>query len=67
MRHPFATISLDVKALLLKIWTTGRENMKNKRPRRSEVSLAPSWFQRNKKLLALLTMVAPTAIWLLLR
>ena len=40
--------------------------MKNKRSRQGDASLAPNWFQRNKKVLALLTMVSPTAIWLLL-
>ena len=40
--------------------------MKNKRSRQDDASLAPNWFQRNKKVLALLTMVSPTAIWLLL-
>ena len=27
---------------------------------------SPSWFEKNKKTLVLLTMVAPVAIWLLL-
>ena len=39
--------------------------MKNKLARRDD-ALGPNWFQRNKKTLALLTMVAPGAIWLLL-
>ena len=38
----------------------------NKRRLAGEASLRPNWFQRNKKTLALLTMVAPTAIWLVL-
>ena len=40
--------------------------MKNRATGGAGSSLAPNWFQRNKKTLALLTMVAPTAIWLLL-
>lgn len=40
--------------------------MNEKLPARVVDSGAPNWFQRNKKTLALLTMVAPGAIWLLL-
>ena len=40
--------------------------MKNQLPRQGDPSLHSNWFQRNKKTLALLTMVAPVAIWLLL-
>ena len=40
--------------------------MNEKLPARAAGSGAPNWFQRNKKTLALLSMVAPGAIWLLL-
>ena len=40
--------------------------MNEKLPARVVDSGAPNWFQRNKKTLALLSMVAPGAIWLLL-
>ena len=40
--------------------------MKKLQPRQGNPSLNASWFQRNKKTLALLSMVAPVAIWLLL-
>ena len=41
--------------------------MRTKSANRLETrTVAPSWFERNKKTLALLTMVAPVAIWLLL-
>ena len=48
------------------MWTGGW-SMKEKLARQNRAeSLAPNWFERNKKTLALLTMVAPAAIWLLL-
>ncbi len=40
--------------------------MNEKLPARAAGSGVPNWFQRNKKTLALLSMVAPGAIWLLL-
>ncbi len=40
--------------------------MNEKLPARAAGSGAPNWFQRNKKTLALLSMVTPGAIWLLL-
>ena len=44
----------------------GGKNVNEKLPARAAGSGAPNWFQRNKKTLALLSMVAPGAIWLLL-